>query len=124
MMVTTRRMAGKQAVSSIALKPAVLAEQMMRTPKKRTRPAPRTPSKRRLCVAGAAVQPEKLDARVSLRKGMRQLEQQLHDDGFKCVVGVDEAGRGPLVRCARFESVDLCCWLTCCSLLLCCSVVL
>ena len=46
----------------------------------------------------AAVQPEKIDARVSLRKGMRQLEQQLQDDGFKCVVGVDEAGRGPLVR--------------------------
>jgi hypothetical protein len=52
------------------------------------------------------VHPEKLDARVSLRKGMRQLEQQLQDDGFKCVVGVDEAGRGPLVRHARFESVS------------------
>ena len=39
---------------------------------------------------------ETLDARASLKQGMRQLEQRLQAEGHACIVGVDEAGRGPL----------------------------
>lgn len=108
MMVATRRMmAAKQP------KPTLPAP---RTPKKRARLSgrglkapPATPVRRtvaQLCgsaTSGATathgtLQTEKLDARVSQKKGMRRLEKELYADGLTCVVGVDEAGRGPLVR--------------------------
>ena len=38
-----------------------------------------------------------IDGRTSLTKGMRQLEEELASSGAAHVVGVDEAGRGPLV---------------------------
>ena len=113
MMVATRRMAAKQHALPVAGKPRLPAP---RTPKKRARSearglsasAARSPPARRAVaqlLRGEAtsaaptggVKPEKLDARVSLKKGMRQLEEELYAEGFSCVVGVDEAGRGPLV---------------------------
>ena len=108
MVATRRMMAAKQP------KPTLPAP---RTPRKRARLSgrglkapPATPVRRtvaqQLCgsatsgtpVTHGTVQPEKLDARVSLKKGMQQLETELYADGLNCVVGVDEAGRGPLVR--------------------------
>lgn len=52
---------------------------------------------------------ETLDARQSLTQGMRQLEQQLASEGCSFIVGVDEAGRGPLVRAPRRACAALAC---------------
>lgn len=115
MMVATRQMVAAKQRALPATTPARTA------PTKRARSGPRavrakvprsaqaTPVRRNLaeqllCSSATSVapngnvQPEKLDARVSLRRGMRQLEENLYEEGFTHVVGVDEAGRGPLVR--------------------------
>jgi ribonuclease HII len=109
MMVATRRMA-KQALPAVArLAPRTPPKRGARVSAARSaRSPPATPvsDAHGSAAAAAAKAPasqdelelEKLDARVSLKKGLRQLEQQLQAEGFDCVAGVDEAGRGPLVR--------------------------